>query len=287
MFKLTKAQVVPNKAFKYVTLMLFMSWCTFFLFLIHNFIIWIINQTILVLLEFLKTTWHLRVVAALVLLVVTGYWLVAYGAKLLPSSPCGRSSIDLLFAPFCQWAAMIFLHCWPHKLSDQLSIEGQEGQRNQQNTSTTGSPSDKHSSDEAGSFQSLFPVEIHLDQEERLEYRHVATLQDWSPFCSGALLIRNSLFLCFISHPCRMPKTWRRWKGWGRSTSRHWGRSRGCRWNNNHHHQLYWVQILILVCKICVTLSASFYFFKVFNSVSLFSRPVRLWIHNAMLPSTV
>lgn len=80
-------------------------------------------------------TQHPRVIAGLVLLVVTGYWLVACGAKLLPSSPCGRSSIDLLmFAPFCQRAAMIFLHCWPHKLSDQLSIEGQEGQRKQQNT---------------------------------------------------------------------------------------------------------------------------------------------------------
>lgn len=30
-----------------------------------------------------------------------------------------------------------------------------------------------------------------------------------------------------------MLRTWRRWSGWGRSTSRRWGRSRGCRWKRH------------------------------------------------------
>lgn len=89
-------------------------------------------------------TWHLRVVAALVLLMVTGYWLVSCGVKLRPSSLCGRSSIDLLICPrCCQWAAMIFLHCWPHKLSDALPIEVREVRGNSRTRPLTGSRSDK------------------------------------------------------------------------------------------------------------------------------------------------
>lgn len=64
-----------------------------------------------------------------------GRWLLA-GDVVLGCSPplCGRSVIDLLMcAPLHQWAAMIFLHCWPHKLSDQPSIAVRE-QRKQQNT---------------------------------------------------------------------------------------------------------------------------------------------------------
>ncbi len=42
------------------------------------------------------------------------------------------------------------------------------------------------------------------------------------------------LFISICSRHCPTRRTWKRWRGWGRSTSRLWGRSRGCRYNNTH-----------------------------------------------------